>query len=74
MSHTRIVSCVPTDENADVEASEMLCGNAENLMNTVKDVIRAAEAACIRLRPGSALASMIWRRKGGQARRVSIGY
>ena len=63
-----------TDEKADQDASEMLVGNAENLMGTVKDVIRAAEAACIRLRPGSAVASVIWRRKGGQARRLSLQF
>jgi vinculin len=60
------------DEKADQDATEMLVGNAQNLMGTVKDVIRAAEAACIRLRPGSPVASVIWRRKGGQARRLSL--
>ncbi|XP_065844610.1 vinculin-like [Oscarella lobularis] len=62
------------DGKADADATEMLVGNAENLMRTVKDVIRASEAACIRLRPGSAIAALIWKKKGAQGRRISVGY
>nr|A0A3B6UES5.1 RecName: Full=Vinculin [Oscarella pearsei]AYN71345.1 vinculin [Oscarella pearsei]6BFI_A Chain A, VIN1 [Oscarella pearsei]6BFI_B Chain B, VIN1 [Oscarella pearsei] len=62
------------DARADADATDMLVGNAENLMRTVKDVIRASEAACIRLRPDSPIASILWRKKGGQGRRISVSY
>lgn len=36
----------------DQEATEMLVGNAQNLMLSVKETVRAAEAASIKIRTG----------------------
>lgn len=37
-------------ENEDVEATEMIVGNAQNLMQSVKQTVMAAEAASIKIR------------------------
>ncbi|XP_063418962.1 vinculin-like [Mytilus trossulus] len=37
----------------DQEATEMLVGNAQNLMQAVKETVRAAEAASIKIRVDS---------------------
>ena len=39
----------------DQEATEMLVGNAQNLMNSVRYTVRCAEAASIRIRVDSGL-------------------
>merc|ERR1719228_2774381 len=49
-----------TDE--DIEATEMLVGNAQNLMQSVKQTVRAAEAASIKIRTDSGY-MMRWIRK-----------
>ncbi|XP_033638461.1 vinculin-like isoform X9 [Asterias rubens] len=38
------------DEEKDEEATEMLIGNAQNLMQAVKETVRASEAASIKIR------------------------
>jgi len=46
----------------DQEATEMLVGNAQNLMQSVRETVRAAEAASIKIRVDSGY-SMRWVRK-----------
>ncbi|XP_014662194.1 PREDICTED: vinculin-like isoform X1 [Priapulus caudatus] len=46
----------------DQEATEMLVGNAENLMHSVKETVRAAEAASIKIRTDSGC-RLRWERK-----------
>ncbi|CAH1786025.1 unnamed protein product, partial [Owenia fusiformis] len=46
----------------DQEATEMLVGNAQNLMQSVRETVRAAEAASIKMRVDSGFA-MRWLRK-----------
>ncbi|KAK2153089.1 hypothetical protein LSH36_308g04017 [Paralvinella palmiformis] len=46
----------------DQEATEMLVGNAQNLMQSVRETVRAAEAASIKIRVDSGY-SMRWIRK-----------
>ena len=46
----------------DQEATEMLVGNAQNLMQSVRETVRAAEAASIRIRVDSGY-SIRWVRK-----------
>lgn len=46
----------------DQEATEMLVGNAQNLMQAVKETVRTAEAASIRIRVDSGY-TIRWARK-----------
>nr|XP_027206010.1 vinculin-like isoform X2 [Dermatophagoides pteronyssinus] len=46
----------------DQEATEMLVGNAQNLMQSVKETVRACEAASIKIRTDSGV-RMVWIRK-----------
>jgi vinculin len=41
---------ISSAENEDVEATEMIVGNAQNLMQSVKQTVMAAEAASIKIR------------------------
>lgn len=51
---------IGTDE--DLEATEMLVGNAQNLMQSVKETVRACEAASIKIRTDSGM-RVRWIRK-----------
>ena len=53
--------CIPGSEE-DQEATEMLVGNAQNLMQAVKETVRAAEAASIKIRVDSGY-TIRWLRK-----------
>lgn len=46
----------------DQEATEMLIGNAQNLMQSVKETVRACEAASIKIRTESGV-RVLWVRK-----------
>lgn len=46
----------------DQEATDMLVGNAQNLMQSVKETVRAAEAASIKLRTDAGI-RMHWIRR-----------
>ena len=46
----------------DREATEMLVGNAQNLMQSVKETVRAAEAASIKMRTDAGV-RMRWVRR-----------
>lgn len=46
----------------DREATEMLVGNAQNLMQSVKETVRACEAASIKIRTDSGM-KLRWVRK-----------
>lgn len=46
----------------DQEATEMLIGNAQNLMQSVKETVRACEAASIKIRTDSGV-RVLWVRK-----------
>ena len=51
-----------TGSEEDQEATEMLVGNAQNLMQSVRETVRAAEAASIKIRVDSGM-QMNWIRK-----------
>lgn len=51
-----------TGSEEDQEATEMLVGNAQNLMQSVKDVVRVAEGASIKMRTDSGY-KLRWVRK-----------
>lgn len=53
-------SCAGSEE--DQEATEMLVGNAQNLMQAVKETVRSAEAASIKIRVDSGY-TIRWQRK-----------
>ena len=53
-------SVAGTDE--DIEATEMLVGNAQNLMQSVKQTVTAAEAASIKIRTEAGI-RLKWVRK-----------
>ena len=46
----------------DIEATEMLVGNAQNLMQSVKQTVTAAEAASIKIRTDAGI-RLRWVRK-----------
>ena len=46
----------------DIEATEMLVGNAQNLMQSVKQTVTAAEAASIKIRTEAGI-QLRWVRK-----------
>lgn len=63
------------DQERDQEASEMLTSNAENLMQTIVEVIRATESASIRVPAGKAeLCGLKWvqRDRKGQTPKAAI--
>ena len=51
-----------TGSEEDQEATEMLVGNAQNLMQSVRETVRAAEAASIKIRVDSGY-SIHWNRR-----------
>ncbi|XP_033751422.1 vinculin-like isoform X11 [Pecten maximus] len=55
------IACESSSEE-DQEATEMLVGNAQNLMQAVKETVRAAEAASIKIRVDSGY-TIRWLRK-----------
>ena len=55
-----ILSFLGTEE--DHEATEMLVGNAQNLMQSVKQTVTAAEAASIKIRTDAGI-KLKWVRK-----------
>jgi len=44
-----------TGTEEDQEATDMLVGNAQNLMQSVKETVRAAECASIKIRTASGM-------------------
>jgi len=46
----------------DQEATDMLVGNAQNLMQSVKETVRAAEAASIKIRTDTGI-RLCWVRR-----------
>ena len=53
----------PSGTEEDQEATDMLVGNAQNLMETVKAIVTAAEAMSIKIRTDAGVACQ-WVRKG----------
>ena len=49
-------------KNEDTEATEMLVGNAQNLMLSVKQTVMAAEAASIKIRTDAGI-KVVWIRQ-----------
>lgn len=54
--------CTHSGSEEDQEATEMLVGNAQNLMQSVKETVRAAEAASIKIRTDAGI-RLRWVRK-----------
>jgi len=54
--------CLSSGSQEDDEATEMLVGNAQNLMQSVRDTVRAAEGASIKIRVQSGY-SLRWVRR-----------
>lgn len=54
--------CFHSGSEEDQEATEMLVGNAQNLMQSVKETVRAAEAASIKIRTDAGI-RLRWVRK-----------
>lgn len=54
--------CLHSGSEEDQEATEMLVGNAQNLMQSVKETVRAAEAASIKIRTDAGI-RLRWVRK-----------
>lgn len=52
-----------TDSEEDREATEMLVGNAQNLMQSVKETVRAAEGASIKIRSDRTNHRLRWVRR-----------
>ena len=66
---------LPLDQKQDQEASEMLTINAENLMDSIVEVIRATESASIRVPQDKAeLCGLKWvnRDRKGQTSKAVI--
>lgn len=55
-------TCFHPGSEEDQEATEMLVGNAQNLMQSVKETVRAAEAASIKIRTDAGI-RLRWVRK-----------
>jgi len=53
---------LPVGSEEDQEATEMLVGNAQNLMQSVRETVRAAEASSIKIRVDSGY-TIRWVRK-----------
>ena len=60
LAHLDLGRLSGTDE--DIEATEMLVGNAQNLMQSVKQTVTAAEAASIKIRTEAGI-RLKWVRK-----------
>ena len=61
--HPRNTPCsLFTGTEEDIEATEMLVGNAQNLMQSVKQTVTAAEAASIKIRTEAGI-QLRWVRK-----------
>ena len=58
----RIVHFFIPGTEEDIEATEMLVGNAQNLMQSVKQTVTAAEAASIKIRTEAGI-RLKWVRK-----------
>ena len=58
----RIVHFFIPGTEEDIEATEMLVGNAQNLMQSVKQTVTAAEAASIKIRTEAGI-KLKWVRK-----------
>lgn len=54
--------CIVLGSEEDMEATEMLVGNAQNLMQSVRETVQCAEAASIKIRVDSGY-SIRWTRK-----------
>lgn len=52
---SNICLCKYTGTEEDQEATDMLVGNAQNLMQSVKETVRAAECASIKIRTASGM-------------------
>lgn len=52
-----------TGSDEDHEATEMLVGNAQNLMQSVKETVRAAEGASIKIRSDQTNHRLRWVRR-----------
>lgn len=52
-----------TGSDEDREATEMLVGNAQNLMQSVKETVRAAEGASIKIRSDQTNHRLRWVRR-----------
>ena len=61
-SPCRIVHFFIPGTEEDIEATEMLVGNAQNLMQSVKQTVTAAEAASIKIRTEAGI-RLKWVRK-----------
>ena len=61
-SFCRIVHFFIPGTEEDIEATEMLVGNAQNLMQSVKQTVTAAEAASIKIRTEAGI-RLKWVRK-----------
>lgn len=57
-----VFDVVPVGSEEDQEATEMLVGNAQNLMQSVRETVRAAEASSIKIRVDSGY-TIRWVRK-----------
>lgn len=59
---TEMAVLIGSSSEEDQEATEMLVGNAQNLMQSVKETVRAAEAASIKIRTDAGI-RLRWIRK-----------
>lgn len=57
-----VSSTLFSGSDEDREATEMLVGNAQNLMQSVKETVRACEAASIKIRTDAGM-KLRWVRK-----------
>lgn len=62
MNKKRNTLCVLAGSDEDQEATELLVGNAQNLMQSVRETVRAAQAASIKIRVESGY-TLRWHRK-----------
>lgn len=57
------ISLIFPGSEEDREATEMLVGNAQNLMQSVKETVRAAEGASIKIRSDQTNHRLRWVRR-----------
>ena len=62
LDHFIIYNLLFAGTEEDIEATEMLVGNAQNLMQSVKQTVTAAEAASIKIRTEAGI-QLKWVRK-----------
>ena len=62
LDHFIICNLLFAGTEEDIEATEMLVGNAQNLMQSVKQTVTAAEAASIKIRTEAGI-QLKWVRK-----------